>query len=100
MACQTSKIAIHTKPLVKPIPVPQTRFDHIHVDLVGPFSPDRGYKYILTMVDRTTRWPEAVPITDASADSVLEAFIGNWISRFGVLGTVTTDRGKQFTSET
>ena len=61
LACQVSKVAIHTKPLVVPIPIPKSRFDHVHVDLVGPFSPDRGYRYILTIVDGTTRWPEAVP---------------------------------------
>ena len=42
-ACQTSKVAVHTKPPVVPIHVPQTCFEHIHVDLVGPFSPDRGF---------------------------------------------------------
>ena len=39
-ACQTSKVGIHTKPQVIPIPVPETRFEHVHVDLVGPFAPD------------------------------------------------------------
>ena len=97
-ACATSKIAKHTKAPVLPIPVPRARFTHVHIDIVGPFSPDRGFKYLLTMIDRTTRWPEAVPLTDTKTDTVLQAFVDHWISRFGVPAVVTSDRGAQFTS--
>ena len=59
--CGRNKIARHTQQPVLPIPVPQCRFEHVHVDVVGPFPKDQEMKYILTMIDRTTRWPEAVP---------------------------------------
>ena len=87
------------KPAFLPIPAPAERFGHVHVDIIGPFSPDHGFKYLLTMIDRTTRWPEAVPIADTMADTVLKAFLENWISRAGIPLTVTSDRGAQFTSE-
>ena len=35
-----------------------------------------------------------------SAEAVRDAFISNWVARFGVPATVTTDRGVQFTSST
>ena len=49
------------------------------------------------MLDRTTRWPEAIPIPDTTAVTVLQAFIAGWIARYGVPRVVTSDRGAQFT---
>ena len=87
-ACAVSKVARHTSPPVLPIEVPPERFSHVHIDIVGPFSPDRGFKYVLTMIDRTTRWPEAVPISDATADTVVRTFIETWVSRFAHHGYI------------
>ncbi len=40
----------HTAP-VQPIPVPERRFTHVHVDLVGPLPASaEGFKYLFTMV--------------------------------------------------
>ncbi len=46
----------------------------------------------------STRWMEAVPLRNMEASTCTDAFIANWVARFGVPATVTTDRGAQFTS--
>ena len=73
----------------------------MQVDLVGPLpvSAD-GYLYIFTIIDHTTRWLEAVPLKEISASTCSQVFFSHWVSRFGMLATVTSDRGTQFTSET
>ncbi len=69
--------------------------------LVGPLPASEDmFMYILTMVDRTTRWLKAVPLKSVSASGCLEAFLSSWIARFGVPATLTSDRGTQFVSAT
>jgi len=96
--CQPSKIIRHTKTAPQPIAMPEKRFSHIHIDLVGPLPRSDGNSYILTMVDRFTRWPEAIPLPNAETPTVAEALIDNWISRFGTPDTITHDQGPQFES--
>ena len=78
--------------------LPSRRFAHIHVDVVGPLPPSQGFTHLLTVVDRFTRWPEAIPVTNTSALSLARAMLHNWVNRFGTPEHITSDRGSQFTS--
>jgi transposase InsO family protein len=98
LSCQKAKIHTHISPPPQPIPIPSRRFSHIHIDLVGPLPSSQGHTHILTVIDRTTRWLEATPLSSTSSKSCAEALISSWISRFGIPHTITSDRGSQFTS--
>lgn len=97
--CQTSKIQQHVKSPVSTFTVPQRRFDHIHVDIVGPLPSSRGFTHLFTIIDRFTRWPEAIPLSDTSTQACARALITHWIARFGLPCHMTSDRGSQFTSD-
>ena len=72
--------------------------DLVHVDLVGPLPVSAGYTHIFTIIDRSTRWPEAVPMRSTTAEACATALFQAWIARFGVPAVITSDRGTQFTS--
>ncbi|XP_076464736.1 uncharacterized protein LOC143296595 [Babylonia areolata] len=86
-------------PLVK-MPLMTEPFSRVAVDIVGPIAPasESGCRYILTMVDYATRYPEAVPLKDITSESVAEALFNMW-TRTGIPSEVLTDRGTQFTSQ-
>jgi transposase InsO family protein len=69
---------------------------HLHVDLVGPLPPSRGHTYLFTIIDRTSRWPEAILFASITAANCARALFAGWVSRFGVPATITSDRGAQF----
>ena len=84
---------------VEPIPVPTQRFSHIHVDQVGPLQASSdGHTHIMTIIDHSTRWVEAVPLSSTTATACADALGAGWISQFGVPAVMVTDRGVQFTS--
>ena len=96
--CQTSKVTRHTESGIGEFPQPKRRFGHLHVDIVGPLPPSEGALYLFTSTERSTRWPEAIPMTSATADACAEALLHGWISRFGVPDDITSDRGPAFIS--
>ncbi|XP_052680025.1 uncharacterized protein LOC128160712 [Crassostrea angulata] len=90
---KVSKVPLDSMPLID---VP---FKRVAVDIVGPLHPptDKGNRFILTLVDYATRFPQAKALpgidTERVAESLLEMF-----SYTGTPEEILTDMGSQFTS--
>ena len=85
---------------VQQTPIIDTPFKRCAVDLIGPISPpsEKGHRYILTLVDYATRYPEAIPLKNISSEDVAEALLDIY-SRVGIPTEVISDRGTQFISD-
>ena len=97
--CQRAKVHRHNKTALGSFSLPRVRFRDIHVDIVGPLPESQGYKYLLTCIDRFTRWPEAIPMASTDSIACARALWQGWMSRFGSPDSITCDRGRNFESE-
>ena len=68
-----------------------TPFKRVVVDIVGPIAPpsEAGHRYILTLIDYATRYPEAVPRKKITTEAVVEALLHIY-SRVGIPEEVLT----------
>ena len=89
-----SKLPLQKMPLID-IP-----FKRVAVDIVGPIHPPSGagFKYILTLVDYATRYPEAVALKNISTEDVAEGLLSMY-SRLGIPEEILSDMGSQFISD-
>jgi Integrase core domain len=98
LSCQIGKVHRHVRLRPVHVTVPERRFSHMHVDLVGPLPASEGATYVFTVIDRNRRWFEALPLSDISAKSCAAVLTQGWIARYGVPAVITSDRKSQFTS--
>jgi transposase InsO family protein len=92
--CQRAKASAQPSSPPQAIANPLQRFSHLHIDLVGPLpQSSTGLTHLLTVVDRSTRWAEAIPLRSTTADSCAAALVDGWVSQ-----QITSDKGAQFTS--
>ena len=71
--------------LLEKMPLIDKLFKRVAIDLVGPIGPpsEDGHRYILTLVDFATRYPEAIPLKNIDTETVAEALV-DIFSRLGV----------------
>ena len=58
----------------------------------------RGYTHLLVTVDKFTKWIEARPISVIKSEQAMLFFL-DIVHRFGVLNSIITDNGTQFTEK-
>ncbi len=82
-----------------PLPIIRTPFSRLAMDMVGPLPPTlEGHRYILTVCDYGTRYPEAFALKSTTSKDVAKALM-EMFSRTGIPEEILTDRGSNFCSE-
>ena len=77
--------------------IPDRPFDKIAIDLVTECETSiSGNKHILTIIDHLTGWPEAFPIPDKSAETIVSTFINKYLPVHMSLRYIFSDNGTEF----
>lgn len=81
------------------MPIIDTPFERVAVNIISPLSPPSltGKRYILTVIDFATRYPDAVVLDKIDSASIVEGLL-QIFSRVGFPHEILCDRGSSFTS--
>ena len=96
--CQRSQPRRPTKVKMITMPIVVKPFQQIAMDFVGPLPrTQRGNRFILTMCDYATRYPEAIPLPSTEAGRVAKELVSVF-ARVGVPDEILMDQGSNFMS--
>ena len=96
--CQRASRNTNAKAPLQPLPCIGEPFKLVAFDIVGPIPrSSSGYKYILTMMDLYTKYPEAIPLKRVDNEAVLEGMM-EVFTRHGIPERILTDQGTVFMS--
>ena len=77
--------------------IPDYPFDKIAMDLVTQYeTSSSGNKHILTIINYPTGWPEAFPILDKSADTIVPIFINQYLPVHTCPRYILSNNGMEF----
>ena len=94
--CRRDKAKVQQYPL-QMMNIPDRPFDKIAIDLVTDCETSTsGNKDILTVIDHLTGWPEAFPIPDKSADTIVSTLIKQCLLVHMCPRYILSDNGTEF----
>jgi transposase InsO family protein len=86
------------KACLQPIPAIDEPFSRVIVDCVGPLPKTKlGNQYLLTIMCSSTRFPEAIPLRNIKAKSIVKALI-KFFTLVGLPKSIQSDQGSNFMS--
>ena len=75
-------------------------FSSLSIDWTGPLPVTKQQnKYLLTVVDKFTKWCQAIPVRDTTSESIARALIFHVFLLFGLPTEIRTDRGRAFEAD-
>ena len=94
--CWQEKAMVQSYPL-QMTEILETPFNKIAIDLVMECETfTSGNKHIFTIIDHLTGWPEAFPVLDKSADTIVSTFINHYLPVHMCPRYILLDNGTEF----
>ena len=97
--CCTEKAKVQAYPL-QMTEILDRPFDKITIDLITECeTSSSGNKHILTIIDHLTGWPEAFPIPDKSAVTIVSTFINQYLPVHMCPRYILSNNGTEFKNQ-
>ena len=97
--CRWEKVRTQLYPL-QITDIPDRPFDKIAIDLVSDLNVSTpGFQHILTIIDHLTGWPEAFPIPNKKADTIVHVLIDNYLPIHMCPCFILSNYGKEFNNQ-
>ena len=94
--CHRERSKVQSYPL-QMTEISEQPFDKIAINLVKECETSTSSnKHILTIIDDLTGWPEAFPILDKSADTIVSTFINHYLPVHMCPRYILSDNGTEF----
>ena len=94
--CHREKAKVQAYPL-QMTEIPDRPFEKIAMDLVTECKTSTsGNKHILTITDHLRGWPEAFPMPDKTADTIVSTFINQYLPVHMCPRYILSDNGTEF----
>ena len=84
LRCQAAKVTKQNTTAPTVMAPSSDKFHDIHLDIVGQLNELKGMRYILTTVDRFSRWTMAEPMPDQLASTVADTGIRGWVQHHSI----------------
>ena len=86
------------KAQLQPIPAFDEPFSRVIIDCVGPLpKTKKGCEYLLTIMCASTRFPEAIPLRNIKAKTIVNALV-KFFTFVGLPKSIQSDQGSNFMS--
>ena len=94
--CQSSKLPVPTRAPLQNVPVGRP-WEMVAVDILQVPLSYRNNRYLLVIQDYFTKWAEAIPLQDQTADRITKE-LTKVFTTFGVPDILHSDQGRNFES--
>ena len=82
------------------MPIPNYPFEIVGIDTCGPYSLTNGEnRYLVTIIDHFSGWPEAFPVKDKSAMSIAGVLCKEFLPRHSCPRIILSDQGTEYCNE-
>lgn len=96
-------VCARCNPAVRPakhehLPLPEGPFQQLQIDFTH-MPKCRGYSYVLSIIDKFSKWPECYATRKENAQTVVKCLLEHIVPRFGIPVGLDSDRGSTFTGK-